>query len=82
MKLFELDQSDLQTAYYDPARDQMNQAKITDTRKPTLTLRALNRLKKMRALRRLEDLKRQDLFTIMYAEPEADAGGGGGMPGF
>lgn len=81
MKLFELDQSDLQTAYYDPTRDQLNAAKITDTRKPTLTLRALNRLKKMRALRRLEDLKRQDLFTIMYADPAAEAGGGG-MPGF
>lgn len=79
MKLYELDGSDLETAYYDPAEDKVNARLPTDTRKAKLTLRALNRLKKMRALRRLEGLKRQDLFGVMYAEP--DQGGGGGMPG-
>ena len=69
------------TGYYDPAEDKLNARKITDTRKPVLTLRALNRLKKMRALKKLEDMKRQDLLGIIYAAPEEAAGGGmGGSP--
>jgi hypothetical protein len=82
MRLIEfLDQDDLNTAYYDPAEDKVGVRKPSDTRKvPKLTLKILNRLKKIRALRRLERLKREDLLTIMYA-PADDAGGGmgGGM---
>lgn len=77
MLIREFDQSDLNTAMYDPARDKIDARLPTDTRKTKLTLRHLNRLKKLRALERLEDMKRQDLLGIMYAIPD-DAGGGGG----
>lgn len=76
MKLFELEQSEVSTGYYDPNADDMSQRKMSDTRKPLLTLRKINRLKKMRALRQLDDLKRQDLLAVMYAVPEEPAGGG------
>jgi 23S rRNA G2069 N7-methylase RlmK/C1962 C5-methylase RlmI len=81
LKLYELHASEVETGYYDPNTDKINQRIPTDTRKPVLTLRHLNRLKKMRALKRLENLKRQDLLTVMYAGDE-DGGGMGGPPGF
>ena len=79
MKLFELDQTDLEVGYYDPAKDEYNKRHLDDTRKPTLTLMALNRLKRMRALRKLEALKRQDLLAVMYAAGDDAAGGGMGF---
>lgn len=86
MKLFEFDSDDLQTAYYDPATDELQKRHLADTRKPVLTLRHLNRLKKVRALQNLESVKRQDLLAIMYGAPADDSGGmgmgmGGGMGG-
>lgn len=81
MKLFELEQQDFETGYYDPNEDKVNQRLPTDTRKPVLTLKHLNRLKKMRAVQKLENLKRQDLLKIMYGQPPAEDGGGaGGAP--
>jgi hypothetical protein len=75
-----VDQRDLETAIYEPAEDEYNKRHLDDTRKPVLTLATLNRLKRMRALRKLEALKREDLIAVMYAAP-SDAGGGG-LPGF
>lgn len=80
MKLFEFNTDEIVTGYYDPARDEVNRRSLSDTRKPKLTLRHLNRLKKMRALKQLEALKREDLLTIMYGETP-DQGGGMGGPG-
>lgn len=77
MKLFEFEETDLEAANYDPNRDVVNSRSIGDTRKPKLTLRHLNRLKKIRALHTLEELKRQDLFSIMYGSRAEPAGGGG-----
>lgn len=74
-----LEQNDLETGYYDPAEDKVNKRELNDTRKPILTLKHLNRLKKMRALRMLEKLKREDLLAIMYGAPADDSGGMGGM---
>lgn len=70
------------TGYYDPAEDQITRRNLGDTRKPALTLRALNRLKKMRALRKLEKLKRQDMLGAMYGAPAEPQGGGPGGFGF
>jgi hypothetical protein len=75
-----LTQDEMETGYYDPAEDKFNKRELNDTRKPTLTLKHLNKLKKMRALRTLEKLKREDLLAIMYGQPEEDSGGMGGMP--
>lgn len=77
MKLFELAENDVQDGYFDPTQDHMERRSLSDTRKPILTLRKLNRLKKMRALSTLDNVKRQDLLGIMYGLPEDDAGGGG-----
>lgn len=84
MKLFEFDQEDLQTGFYDPAQDKQTARNLADTRRPRVTLRKINRLKKMRALKKLEDLKRQDLLQVMYGGSSTgdDAGGMGGGMGF
>jgi hypothetical protein len=80
MKLNEFnDPQDVSTGYYDPAADKLNKRELSDTRKPVLTLRHLNRLKKMRALRTLENMKREDLLAIMYGAPADGGGMGGGM---
>lgn len=78
MKLVELAQDEIETGYYDPAEDRIERRNPGDTRKPVLTLRKLNRLKKMRALHTLDDMKRQDLLGVMYGIPEDNAGGGFG----
>ncbi len=81
MRLIEfLDQQDYETALYDPAKDEANIRVPNDTRKPKLFLRHLNRLKRIRALNKLEGLKREDLLGVMYAAPEEPAMGG--PPGF
>jgi hypothetical protein len=83
MRLLEfLDQQDYETAIYDPAQDEVSRRVPNDTRKPVLTLRHLNRLKRIRALNKVEGLKREDLFSVMYAAPDESAGGMGGPPGF
>lgn len=68
---------EIKTGYYDPAEDNVTQRKLNDTRKPKLTLKHLNKLKKMRALRMLEKLKREDLLDIMYGDPPGEQGGMG-----
>lgn len=79
MKLYELAQSDLETAYYDPNLDKINSRTLGDTRKEKLTLRKLNRLKKLRAMDKLQNLKKEDLLAVMYGQPEEGGGGGGGF---
>ena len=51
---------------YDPEQDKINRLSIEDTRKPKLTLRMINRLKKIRSTKSLEMAKKQDLLGIMY----------------
>lgn len=83
MRLLEfLDQQDYETALYDPSQDEVSMRVPNDTRKTVLTLRHLNRLKRLRALDKLEGLKREDLLGIMYAAPDESGGGMGGPPGF
>jgi hypothetical protein len=74
-----LNKDEISTGYYDPSEDNVTKRKLNDTRKPVLTLKHLNKLKKMRALRMLEKLKREDLLAVMYGQPEGDDGGMGGM---
>jgi hypothetical protein len=76
VKLIEfLDQQDINTALYDPSADQVGVRTPSDTRRQRLSLKHLNRLKKIRALRKLENLKREDLLGIMYGAPDEAAGG-------
>lgn len=82
MKLFEFDgMTDMSNmkGYYDPNADKVNTRNITDTRKHKLTLRDLNKLKKLRALRRLDALKQQDVMAVIYGAPSGDDDGGGDL---
>ena len=64
--------------YRDVGRDVLHQAHFHDTRKPRMTLKNLNRLKKMRAAQDLENHMRMDTLEIIYGAPEEEAGGGFG----
>jgi hypothetical protein len=65
MKILEVD-----ATYYTPEDDKYSQAQLSDTRRPRLTLAHLNKLKKMRAARQLENLVRNDTLQLMYGTPE------------
>jgi len=48
---------------------------LHDTRKPKLTLKHINKLKKIQAVRQLDYIKRQSLLSVMYGAPAEDSGG-------
>ena len=51
---------------YDPSEDEITGRSLDDTRKPKLTLKMVNRLKKIRSTKNLEMTKKQELLGIMY----------------
>lgn len=71
--------SEIEAKYYDASEDKLQQAQVSDTRKPRLTLRNLNKLKKMRAAQDLENAMREDTLEIIYGAPAEEAGGMGGL---
>ena len=61
---------------YFPEDDERNKTEISDTRRPRLTLSHLNKLRKIRELRKLEMSAQKDFVKRMYgASPEDDGGG-------
>lgn len=65
----------LDARYYSPENDAYGQAQLDDTRRPRLTLMHLNKLKKMRAARNIENLIRRDTLDLLYgASDEAPPG--------
>jgi hypothetical protein len=76
-ELLEVAQDDI--GRYDPTKDSTHTARLND-RKPKLTLRHLNSLKKIRATKMLEIERKKDLLQVMYGAPPAEEQGGG-MPG-
>ena len=46
--------------------DELAKRDLNDTRKPSITLKSLNKLRKMRELRRFEQVKEKDFLPIMY----------------
>ncbi len=54
---------------YWPEDDKFNQAELDDTRRPRLTLRHLNKLRKIQELKKLEMMAHQDFVKTMYGEP-------------
>lgn len=67
-------QEDGDTGFYNPEEDEYDQAELGDTRKPKLTLRMVNRLKKIRATKAIEMAKKDELMGVMYAvKPESDS---------
>ena len=71
---------DFQGKYYSPENDNIEKAVASNTNSPILTLRHLNKLKKMRAAKDLENLMRADFMEIIYGSPpEVSPGGPGGF---
>ena len=52
--------------FYEPTEDALGAPDIDSTRKPKLTLKMVNRLKKIRSTKNLEMTKKQELLGIMY----------------
>jgi predicted RNA-binding protein with PUA-like domain len=79
MRLVELNQpnNNPEADYYDPSDDTLNTRELGDTRKPLITLRDVNKLKKIRALHQLNAFKKQDQLEIQYGTPEDQSGGMG-----
>lgn len=60
-------------ARYEPENDEFNRQELGNTRKPKLTLRMVNRLKKIRATKAVEMAKKDELLGVMYGiKPESD----------
>lgn len=53
-------------ARYSPENDSLGGPDLDSERKPKLTLKMINRLKKIRSTKNLEMAKKQDLLGIMY----------------
>lgn len=69
--------------FYDPADDQLGQAKMDDTRRPRLTMLHIQKLRKSRDAEKYEKAQHLDFLPNMYgvsSQPEA-GGGGAGLPG-
>lgn len=61
---------------YFPEDDEGNKAEYDDTRRPRLTLRHLNKLRKIQELKKLEGEAHAEFVKKMYGTPPEDAGGG------
>jgi hypothetical protein len=72
-KITEMDAADI--GYTDPNNDITRKAQLGQNRRPILTLQQVNKLKKIRATKKLEQMKRNELLSIMYGIPEPEAGG-------
>jgi len=59
--------------YYTPEDDQYTQMHAHSDRQPKITLMQLNKLKKMRAAKDLEDLVHADYLELQYAPPTEGA---------
>ena len=58
---------------YDPEDDKMNQASMSQTRRPRLTLRHINKLRKIQELKALEAGAHDEFVKTMYGTPEEGA---------
>ena len=55
---------------YDPRKDELNTADINDTRKPRITLKKLNELKRLKAVREIEQAKDAEVLNLIYGQTE------------
>jgi len=70
---------DLLVEFYDPADDELGQAKMDDTRRPRLTMLHLQKLRKSRDAEKYETAQHLNFLPDMYGQPPAEAGGAGGL---
>lgn len=62
------------TENYFPEDDEANKISMDDTRRPRLTLRHLNKLRKIQELKRLETEAHADFVKTMYGTPAEEGG--------
>lgn len=62
---------------YDMEDDQYMIQQMSDSRRPRLTLRHLNKLRTIKDMRRIEKQARAEFVKIMYAAPAGGDEGGG-----
>lgn len=67
---------DLLVEYYDPADDELGQAKMDDTRRPRLTMLHLQKLRKSRDAEKYETAQHLNFLPDMYGQPPQEASGG------
>jgi len=65
--------------YYFPEDDDSVSREMGDTRRPRLTLRHLNKIRKVKEMRKLETAAHKEFVQSMYGSQEDDEGD---MPGF
>ena len=58
--------------YYDADDDRLTKQKPSDTRIIKLTIRHLNKLRKMQEIKKADLAKRKDFFDKIYSRPVAD----------
>lgn len=63
--------------FYNPEEDQYTMRTVDDTRKPKLSLEVLNKMRKIREIKRAEEIEHLKFVKVMYKEPVGDEGGGG-----
>ncbi len=64
--------------FYNPEFDEFQKADAEKRRKPKLTLEQINKLRKVRAIKRAEEIEHKKFVNVMYKAP-TDAGPGGGL---
>lgn len=69
--------NEIEPSFRDDDNDMVMQRDYHDSRKPTITLFSLNKLKKMRAAKDLENLMRGDFLEIIYGSTGEEQAGGG-----
>ena len=72
---------ELDPKFLDPNADIVQKRKLHNSRKSTITLASLNKLKKMRAAKDLQQLMRGDFMEIIYGSASEEAAAGGGLGG-
>lgn len=55
--------------FYNPEDDNVDSRQVDDTRKPVLTLEQLNKLRKIREIKRAEAIEHEKFVRVMYSQP-------------
>lgn len=71
--------TELDPTFRNDDQDILMKRNANDSRKPTITLLSLNKLKKMRAAKDLENLMRGDFLEIIYGATGEQSPEGGGL---
>jgi len=68
MMLSEMFKSDFGETPQKTEKDKIATLKLSDTRKPKITLAKLNQLRKLREFKKFQKMKRTSLINIMYGK--------------